>query len=80
MAGPLRIIESMMELVTLALVMNTYVWPIAVSGIVATIMLPIMEPATLVVLSPLTKVTKKVDGIDVVVVNVKVMSGAAGIP
>ncbi len=56
-AGPNRMSASGTLEVSLAVVMKTYVWPMATAGIVALTTFPAMDPWTLTTLNPEAKVT-----------------------
>ena len=80
MAGPYRMLASVMVMLVAALAMKTYVWPMAVAGMTAEIMPPCIVGTTEVVLRPLTKTTKKDAGSVPLTLKVKGMPSAAGMP
>ena len=79
-AGPYKMISSVIVTFVVDFERKTYVCPMAVAGITAAIIPPCIVGVTDVVSSPLTKTTKKVDGRDPLTLNVNVMPGAAGMP
>ena len=79
-AGPYKIIGSVMVPLVADFEMKTYVWPIDVAGISAAIIPPFSVDATDVVAKPLTKTTKKEAGSVPLTLKVKVIPAAAGMP
>ena len=80
MAGPYKILASVMVVLVAALERKTYVWPMAVAGMTAEITPPFTVGTTDVVSRPLTKTTKNVAGSAPLTLKVNVMPSAAGMP